>query len=192
MCVYNGFYVLSRKGVLFMDKKKSLKIAVAMLLANATLLGMASAQQTNTLGIPNTVNIIGTTQGNTYVNSTGVIAGTYNSTLNQASEAMLLGGINNQISDAILDACLLQDEDSRVACECFITTDLLIIGAGPGGYVAALAAAKRHVKVTIIEKEELGGTCLNVGCIPSSPLVIVATFSPLAFLTSNSAPFNGF
>lgn len=95
------FYVLSRKGVLFMDKKKSLKIAVAMLLANATLLGMASAQQTNTLGIPNTVNIIGTTQGNTYVNSTGVIAGTFNSTLNQASEAMLLGGINNQISDAI-------------------------------------------------------------------------------------------
>ncbi|MGY3725224.1 dihydrolipoamide dehydrogenase [Granulicatella balaenopterae] len=50
-------------------------------------------------------------------------------------------------------------------------TDLLIIGAGPGGYVAALAAAKRNLKVTLIEKAELGGTCLNVGCIPTKALI---------------------
>ena len=51
------------------------------------------------------------------------------------------------------------------------TTDLLIIGAGPGGYVAALAAAKRGLKVTLVEKAELGGTCLNVGCIPTKALI---------------------
>lgn len=50
-------------------------------------------------------------------------------------------------------------------------TDLLIIGAGPGGYVAAIYAAKKGLKVTLVEKEELGGTCLNVGCIPTKALV---------------------
>lgn len=52
-----------------------------------------------------------------------------------------------------------------------LDTGLLIIGAGPGGYVAAIYAAKKGVKVTLIEKEELGGTCLNVGCIPTKALV---------------------
>ncbi|RRJ64581.1 dihydrolipoyl dehydrogenase [Paenibacillus oralis] len=52
-----------------------------------------------------------------------------------------------------------------------MNTDLLIIGAGPGGYVAAIYAAKKGLQVTIIEKEELGGTCLNVGCIPTKALV---------------------
>lgn len=52
-----------------------------------------------------------------------------------------------------------------------LETELLIIGAGPGGYVAAIYAAKKGLKVTLIEKEELGGTCLNVGCIPTKALV---------------------
>jgi dihydrolipoamide dehydrogenase len=52
-----------------------------------------------------------------------------------------------------------------------INTDLLIIGAGPGGYVAAIYAAKNGLKVTLVEKSELGGTCLNVGCIPTKALV---------------------
>lgn len=52
-----------------------------------------------------------------------------------------------------------------------ITSDLLIIGAGPGGYVAAIYAAKNGLKVTLVEKSELGGTCLNVGCIPTKALV---------------------
>ncbi len=52
-----------------------------------------------------------------------------------------------------------------------IDTELLIIGAGPGGYVAAIYAAKKGLKVTLIEKDELGGTCLNVGCIPTKALV---------------------
>lgn len=44
---------------------------------------------------------------------------------------------------------------------------IIIIGAGPGGYVAALSAAGLGARVTLIEKENLGGTCLNYGCIPS-------------------------
>jgi len=52
-----------------------------------------------------------------------------------------------------------------------LDTELLIIGSGPGGYVAAIYAAKKGLKVTIVEKEKLGGTCLNVGCIPTKSLV---------------------
>nr|WP_314464955.1 dihydrolipoyl dehydrogenase [uncultured Clostridium sp.] len=52
-----------------------------------------------------------------------------------------------------------------------VSSDLLIIGAGPGGYVAAIYAAKHGLKVTLIEQSELGGTCLNVGCIPTKALV---------------------
>lgn len=46
-------------------------------------------------------------------------------------------------------------------------TDLIIIGAGPGGYELALEAAKEGLEVILIEKEALGGTCLNYGCIPT-------------------------
>ena len=52
-----------------------------------------------------------------------------------------------------------------------IETDTLIIGAGPGGYVAAIRAAQLGQKVTIVEKATLGGVCLNVGCIPSKALI---------------------
>jgi dihydrolipoamide dehydrogenase len=52
-----------------------------------------------------------------------------------------------------------------------LDTELLIIGSGPGGYVAAIYAAKKGLKVTIVEKDNLGGTCLNVGCIPTKSLV---------------------
>lgn len=52
-----------------------------------------------------------------------------------------------------------------------IETDTIVIGAGPGGYVAAIRAAQLGQKVTIIEKGELGGVCLNVGCIPSKALI---------------------
>lgn len=50
------------------------------------------------------------------------------------------------------------------------STDLIIIGAGPGGYRAAAYAAQKGLSVTVIEKEQLGGTCLNSGCIPTKSL----------------------
>ena len=49
-------------------------------------------------------------------------------------------------------------------------TDLLIIGSGPGGYRTASYAAKNGLHVTIIQKDQLGGTCLNAGCIPTKCL----------------------
>ena len=53
-------------------------------------------------------------------------------------------------------------------------TDALVIGAGPGGYVAAIRLGQLGVKVTIVEKEYFGGVCLNVGCIPSKALITAA------------------
>jgi dihydrolipoamide dehydrogenase len=55
-------------------------------------------------------------------------------------------------------------------------TDLIIVGAGPGGYRAAEYAAKQGLKVVIFEDDNVGGTCLNVGCIPTKTYVHSATF----------------
>ena len=55
------------------------------------------------------------------------------------------------------------------------TTDVVVIGAGPGGYVAAIRAAQRGKKVVCVEREKLGGVCLNVGCIPSKALIHAST-----------------
>ena len=52
--------------------------------------------------------------------------------------------------------------------------DLLVIGAGPGGYTAALHATRLGRKVTLVERDAIGGTCLNSGCIPSKTLIEVA------------------
>lgn len=53
-------------------------------------------------------------------------------------------------------------------------TELLVVGGGPGGYVAAIRAAQLGKDVTLVEKDELGGVCLNVGCIPSKALIYAA------------------
>lgn len=52
-----------------------------------------------------------------------------------------------------------------------LQSDITIIGAGPGGYVAAIWAAKLGARVVLVEKEKVGGTCLNWGCIPTKALV---------------------
>ena len=49
--------------------------------------------------------------------------------------------------------------------------DLVVIGAGPGGYVAAIRAAQMGLSVALVEKEDIGGVCLNRGCIPSKALI---------------------
>ena len=49
--------------------------------------------------------------------------------------------------------------------------DLVVIGSGPGGYVAAIRAGQLGLKTAILEPEELGGVCLNWGCIPSKALL---------------------
>ena len=50
---------------------------------------------------------------------------------------------------------------------------IVIIGAGPGGYVAAIRAAQLGARVTVVENQALGGVCLNWGCIPSKALLSV-------------------
>ena len=49
--------------------------------------------------------------------------------------------------------------------------DVVVLGAGPGGYVAAIRASQLGLKTAIVEKNALGGVCLNIGCIPSKALL---------------------
>jgi dihydrolipoamide dehydrogenase len=68
------------------------------------------------------------------------------------------------------------------------TTTLLVIGGGPGGYVAAIRAGQLGIPTTLIEAGELGGTCLNVGCIPSKALIHAADeFDKVSHFASGSA-----
>lgn len=55
-----------------------------------------------------------------------------------------------------------------------VATKVVVIGAGPGGYVAAIRAAQRGARVTLIEQDKVGGTCLNWGCIPSKIMITTA------------------
>jgi len=64
--------------------------------------------------------------------------------------------------------------------------DIIVIGGGPGGYVAALRAAQLGARVTLVEKENLGGVCLNWGCIPTKALIKTAEVFGLA---KNGAEF---
>ena len=58
--------------------------------------------------------------------------------------------------------------------------DLIVIGAGPGGYVAAIRAGQLGIKTAIVERDTLGGVCLNWGCIPSKALLRSAEIASLA------------
>src|SRR5271169_5240493 len=49
--------------------------------------------------------------------------------------------------------------------------DLVVLGSGPGGYVAAIRAAQLGMKTAIVERDQLGGICLNWGCIPTKALL---------------------
>lgn len=55
-------------------------------------------------------------------------------------------------------------------------TDIVVIGSGPGGYTAAIRAAQEGKDVLIVEKEDIGGTCLNRGCIPAKALIHASKF----------------
>src|SRR5690349_24289195 len=79
-----------------------------------------------------------------------------------------------------------------------ISCKLLVIGAGPGGYVCAIRAGQLGVDTVIVENAKPGGTCLNIGCIPSKALIhaaeeyarlgaMVAGASPLGITVQNPA-----
>src|ERR671916_3244655 len=66
--------------------------------------------------------------------------------------------------------------------------DLVVLGAGPGGYVAAIRAAQLGLKTAVVEQKYWGGVCLNVGCIPSKALLRNAE---LAHIFSHQADLFG-
>ena len=66
------------------------------------------------------------------------------------------------------------------------TFDLVVIGGGPGGYVAAIRASQLGLKAAVIERENMGGICLNWGCIPTKALLRSAEVKHLA---ENAADF---
>jgi len=57
-----------------------------------------------------------------------------------------------------------------------IKTEVVVIGAGPGGYVAAIRLAQLNKKVVLVDKDKLGGICLNYGCIPSKAMIYASEF----------------
>src|SRR4249919_657902 len=72
--------------------------------------------------------------------------------------------MNGRFSIALLTAI-------RVRTQMADTYDLIILGSGPGGYVAAIRASQLGLKTAIVEREKLGGICLNWGCIPTKALL---------------------
>src|ERR1700709_1677057 len=69
-----------------------------------------------------------------------------------------------------------------------ISCKLLIIGAGPGGYVCAIRAGQQDIDTVVVEAKKLGGTCLNVGCIPSKALIHAAdAFANIDRIASRSS-----
>ena len=70
-----------------------------------------------------------------------------------------------------------------------ITAKLLVLGGGPGGYVAAIRAGQLGIDTVLVEQGPLGGTCLNVGCIPSKALIHAADAYAHAVEQAQSAPF---
>lgn len=65
-------------------------------------------------------------------------------------------------------------DETEIGGKIRVSKRIVVIGAGPGGYVAALKAAKLGAQVTVIEKDRVGGTCLNRGCIPTKALLASA------------------
>ncbi|WP_218187948.1 FAD-dependent oxidoreductase [Desulfosarcina cetonica] len=71
------------------------------------------------------------------------------------------------------------------------TYDLVIIGAGPGGYVGAIRASQLGLKTCVVEKDKCGGVCLNWGCIPSKNLIHQAqTFAEIKALEDMGVEVN--
>ncbi|MBV6457975.1 MAG: Dihydrolipoyl dehydrogenase [Fimbriimonadaceae bacterium] len=77
------------------------------------------------------------------------------------------------VVEQIAELTVVKELEQPMATENF-DADLIVIGAGPGGYVAAIRAAQLGARVICVEKEYLGGTCLNWGCIPSKAMISAA------------------
>ncbi len=81
------------------------------------------------------------------------------------------GAEGDTIAVGDLLAVVVSDGTAAAAAKESPKTKVLVIGGGPGGYVAAIRAAQLGGEVTLVEKNKVGGTCLNVGCIPTKALL---------------------
>ena len=75
------------------------------------------------------------------------------------------------ISDIEKQAAYDRERAGWELAERYVDADVIVIGSGPGGYVGAIRAAQLGAKTICVEKEYLGGTCLNWGCIPSKAMI---------------------
>ena len=78
--------------------------------------------------------------------------------------------VTESLIESISSIPLTEEKESLMPNDSF-DADLIVIGAGPGGYVAAIRAAQLGARVICVEKDYLGGTCLNWGCIPSKAMI---------------------
>lgn len=86
----------------------------------------------------------------------------------KCKETIAIIGETGEDITALLAECSAGDAEEKQKKE---SVSMIVIGGGPGGYVAAIRAAQLGAKVTLIEKNKMGGTCLNVGCIPTKALL---------------------
>ncbi len=91
--------------------------------------------------------------------------------------AFSLVGITPILSNKVLELFRVKRAYSKFVRPKTMDNDLIVIGAGSGGLVAALVAVTARAKVVLIEKGKMGGDCLNTGCIPSKTLIRSARFS---------------
>jgi dihydrolipoamide dehydrogenase len=69
--------------------------------------------------------------------------------------------------------------------------DVVVVGAGPGGYVSAVRAVQLGLKTALVEQKALGGVCLNLGCIPSKALLRNAELAYLLRVNADSYGIRG-
>jgi dihydrolipoamide dehydrogenase len=103
------------------------------------------------------------------------VSGTVESVAVAVGDKLSQGSLVLTVADEAAAQAPAETPPAAPAVEAERTTDVLVLGAGPGGYTAAFRAADLGKRVTLVERyERLGGVCLNVGCIPSKALLHVA------------------
>lgn len=88
----------------------------------------------------------------------------------RARRLAALGGETNSLLQKVIQPIIKEDIVAYTGAVSE-TFDVIVVGGGPGGYLAAELAAKAKLKTLLVEKEYLGGVCLNVGCIPTKTLL---------------------